>query len=141
MSYNFKEALDELENLKILESKADDFLKLIISKLKEKCITRDKIAEMYFALSTHEYSENEFSISASCNTEKIDINHDENALYKIIQANNICDIIISDKGEAVGIFTMIHEDLEETNGFICENITSICKKIDPKLLLFIKITF
>lgn len=129
MNFNFKEALETLEYSQIIERKAEDFLKYIISRLKEMNIVFNDIGEMYFSvMEIDEWFSKEYHF---------------NVLYKS-KTKRIYDTISSNyykvynREEAISIITAIENKLKN-EGLDCIDTTEETGKIT--VLKSIKIKF
>lgn len=140
MKFNFKEALESLDYSQIIESKAEDFLKHVISRLKEKNIGFTCIGEMRFAimkknngLSTQIPIEYDFYVSYKTKTELNCENHKGKSISS-------ADYKVYNREEAISIITVIENELNN-EGFDCIDTTKTDKITDYNLLKSIKITF
>lgn len=141
MEFNFKEALESLDYSQIIESKAEDFLKYVISRLKEKNIGFTDIGEMYFVIMKKDKAfstliEYDFYVSYKTKTE-LNCDKNENHRHKSITS---AYYKVYNREDAISIITVIENELKD-EGLVCIDTTETDKITDYDILKSIKITF
>jgi len=120
MSFNFKEALEELEYSKTCKKKAEDFLKLVIESLKAESIFYSDIENLCFTL-LHPRHTSSYIITVS---------YLKKGKITDTERDSICKMKIANEDEANEIFLYIIRILWG-QGFQYKDMSEKLNKLNP----------